>query len=99
MAERQEKLADRVTRLSAELKEAREEMGRCNHEFSKPYQATRPAWDAVFDGYEPHGSDPEPKYHYVEKKEYGWERRCVRCGLTQYTTESKPIIAGHEPVF
>ncbi|MCX6707971.1 MAG: hypothetical protein NT001_07635 [Candidatus Woesearchaeota archaeon] len=99
MANEQEKLADRVSRLSAELDKARRQIGECRHEFSQPYQATRTVKDAVFKGYRGHGSDPEPVYEYFDNTEYGWERKCVKCGLTQYTTKSKLIITGHKPAF
>lgn len=105
MTKDQESLADRATRLSKELKDVNkqlaEQISRCQHEFSQPYQVTRPRWDTVIDGIEPHGSDPITRYHMVEsrEKEYGWERRCVKCGLTQYTAESKPVTVRREPVF
>lgn len=97
--ENEEKLADRVTRLSRELNEAKEQMGKCKHEFSQPYPATRDVKEPIFKGYRGHGSDPEPVYEYVDKTEYGWERKCNACGFTQYTTKTKPIIKGQEPDF
>jgi hypothetical protein len=44
----------------------------------------------VIDGIEAHGSDPITKYHMVEsrEKEYGWERRCVKCGFKKHNSES-----------
>lgn len=28
-----------------------------------------------------------------------WRKKCTKCGLTQTTTKTEPIVTGHKPVF
>jgi hypothetical protein len=95
----EEKLAEKVQRLTRELQEAEQQMAACQHSFSKPIPAQRVKQNPIFDHYERHGSDPEPIYRYSPQTEHGWERTCEKCGHTEYTAKTKPIIAGREPDF
>ncbi|MFH1182284.1 MAG: hypothetical protein V1702_04955 [Candidatus Woesearchaeota archaeon] len=94
-----EKLADKVERLTNELDAMQRQMAACRHEFGEPKATTKDVFDTVLLRYEGHGSDPEPVYEYIRKKEHGWTRVCDICGYRQYTTESKPIVTGFEPDF
>jgi hypothetical protein len=94
-----ENLADRIKRLETELRAAQDAQAKCRHEFSEPVQATREVPEAVYDHLEPHGSDPEPIYRTYISTEYGWERTCMLCGYSEYTTNTRPVIERHEPDF
>jgi hypothetical protein len=94
-----EKPAQRIERLMKEIEESRHEIGSCHHQFSAPTHATREYKEPVFSHFEPHGSDPEPIYDYVPRTEHGWKRECTRCGYSEYTAKTKPIVTGHEPDF
>lgn len=89
-----EKLAEKVARLSQELKLAKGQMASCSHQFSDPIRATREISIPVFDHYEQHGSDPEPIFNWHKKTEYGWERICSNCGYNEYTTKTRPVAYG-----
>jgi hypothetical protein len=95
----EEKLAQKVERLTQELREYQKQIDSCHHEFSQPTHATRKFTEPVFNHYEPHGSDPEPVYDYIPRTEHGWKRECTRCGYSEYTAKTKPIVTGHEPDF
>ena len=94
-----EKLADKVVRLTAELFRAKEEISTCRHDFLPPVPATKDISTPVFKRYEEHGSDPEPIYDWVKGKEYGWSRECKKCGYSEYTSKTKSIVTGNEPDF
>jgi hypothetical protein len=94
-----ENLADRIRRLETELRAAKDTQAKCRHEFSKPVETTRKVPEYTFSHYEPHGSDPEPIYNVSTKNEYGWERTCMLCGYSEYTTNTRPVIERHEPDF
>lgn len=89
-----EKLADKVKRLSRELELAKGQMASCPHQFSDPIRATREISVSVFDHYEPHGSDPEPIFNWHKKTEYEWEKKCNLCNYVVYTAKTKPIEYG-----
>ena len=95
----EEKLADKVARLSRELEEAQQQIASCQHQFSTPAPAIREYTEPVFVRYEGHGSDPEPVYNYIPKTEHGWRRTCEACGYSEYTAKTKLIVKGHEPDF
>lgn len=94
-----EKIADKVARLAKELDVARQQIAACQHDYSAPVPATRIVHIPFFLRFEGHGSDPEPVYDWVPQTEQGWERTCGKCGYSQYTAKSRPIIAGYGPDF
>lgn len=94
-----EKLADRVTRLSEELRRAQEQIASCKHSFADPIRATRQYKEPVYSHLEGHGSDPIPVYNWEDRTEHGWSRTCNSCGYIEYTAKSKPIIKEYEPNF
>jgi hypothetical protein len=100
MANDGEKLAEKVERMTNELDAMKRKMLTCKHEFGKPVVTIKEViTDAIFDHYEPHGSDPEPIYRYIKGKEYGWTKTCDICGYQEYTAKTKPIVKGYEPDF
>ena len=99
METKNEKLAEKITRLARELEGYRMQMARCTHAFSEPTRATKEIQEPIFVRYEGHGSDPEPVYNWVPRTEYGWKRVCKQCGYEEYTAKSKPIVVGNGPDF
>lgn len=95
-----EKLAEKVTRLAMEFEDAQRHIALCKHNYADPVRATRtiPVMGRLI-RYEGRGSDPEPVYEWTERTEHGWERECVNCGHTEYTTKMKPVFVGHVPDF
>ena len=94
-----EKLAEKVVRLTKELEEANSQIANCNHNFLSPVAEKRKRLEPVFSHYEGKGSDPEPIYNYSERIENGWIRECRLCGYSEYTAKTKPVVRGYEPDF
>lgn len=99
MENKNENLAQKIERLTAELDAAKKQVAECGHVFSKPTCVTKEVNEPIFDHYEGHGSDPEPVYRFVPRTEYGWEQICEKCGYREYTTSTKPVISGYVPDF
>jgi hypothetical protein len=85
-----EKLADKVKRLTREMEKVQSEISRCPHTFTEPMTASRKYMEPIFARYEGIGSDPEPVYDWVPRTESGWRRECTKCGYEQYTAKTRP---------
>jgi hypothetical protein len=99
MEQNPEKPAQKAKRLREELEDLEEQIEACEHDFADPVHATREVLQASYRGLEGHGSDPIPVYDYYHVTEWGWERTCKKCGYTQYTNQTKPVVTDHKPDF
>ena len=86
----------RLEALSKEAKVLREEIERemaaCHHAFGEPKfdPIVKPNW--AFSHYEPHGSDPEPKFvRSGDTQDPQWTRTCTKCGHVEHTTKTKSV--------
>jgi hypothetical protein len=95
----QEKLTDKVRRLSEELEATKRQIRACKHSFSEPTRAYREYHEPIFVRYEGHGSDPEPVYDWVPRTASGWQRICGTCGYSEYTENTKVVEVKREPDF
>jgi hypothetical protein len=93
-------IQEQIDTLSNELKRLQSLQRDCRHSWGKPFQSTMPVRHTITEN-RPMGSD------YFNPVTVGssvthvpvWKRACTVCGYTQQTTETKPVISHHEPVF
>lgn len=95
-----EKPAEQAARLRRELQKAEEQVRRCPHKFGKPRPASRDKQEEYATGqYEKQGVHLWPITRWRTIPQNGWERTCEKCGFTEFTTKSKPIVTGYEANF
>lgn len=85
--ERAKHLFDEANKL---LDEVSKEVQACHHDWTPVISEPEKYREAVFDHYEPHGSDPEPIYKYYDAWKPRWSRTCKKCGHKEYTYEMRP---------
>ena len=99
MTEQKEKLAQKVERITQEIERAKIEIASCRHEFGKPEPTIKQIHDFLLSHYAGTGYDPEPIYLFIPKEESGWTRTCGKCGYSEYSNKTRPIVTDYNPDF
>jgi len=95
-----QKPADRIRDAREAIRQAEEEIRRCQHTPGEPFYNPEKKMEGYGLKTVGQGSDVWSEYTgYQEVLVPRWTRRCTKCGNEEHTYEQEPIVVGQQPKF